>query len=199
MRLTSTVRNTVTCGAENALATIAAAVALRTPLIGMRRSPVAGDVGARDVVGLGGGEVSIRGAFGDAPRPSVGSGATAASTSSRVMRPSAPVPVMRVRSTPRLCASLRTGGVDTVCVFAATVVPARRSSGAVSRRGLRVGLAPVSTAGPYPTSTEVRSGAAAFAGAAGSAAAPSMSSWTATASSNPTIGAPTATVVPGSA
>ena len=39
MRVTSTVRNSVTCGAVKALATIAAAVCLRTPLIGIRCSP----------------------------------------------------------------------------------------------------------------------------------------------------------------
>ena len=38
----SSVRNSVTCGALKALPTIAAAVILRTPLIGMRCSRVAG-------------------------------------------------------------------------------------------------------------------------------------------------------------
>lgn len=40
--VTSMVRNSVTCGAVYALCTIAAAVILRTPLIGTRRSRVAG-------------------------------------------------------------------------------------------------------------------------------------------------------------
>ncbi len=151
VRLTSTVRNTVTCGAENALATIAAAVALRTPLIGVRRSPGADDAAGRCVGAATDFDVdgaARRDGCAGAPRPPAGAVETAPSTSSRVIRPSAPVPVMRVRSTPRLWASLRTGGVDTVCELAATVSPARRSSGAVSRRGLRVGFAPVSTAGP---------------------------------------------------
>ena len=38
VRVTSTVRNSVTCGAVNALATMFSAVSLRTPLIGMRCS-----------------------------------------------------------------------------------------------------------------------------------------------------------------
>ena len=42
----STVSHSVTCGAVNALATIAAAVCLRTPLIGMRRSRDVSPVGA---------------------------------------------------------------------------------------------------------------------------------------------------------
>ena len=40
--VTSTVTNSVTCGAVNALAVIAAAVALRTPLMGTRRSSAVG-------------------------------------------------------------------------------------------------------------------------------------------------------------
>src|SRR5690606_27663673 len=83
----STVRNSVTCGAVNALRTIASAVALRTPLTGTRRSDRPAGAAA-DVFPL-----------------------AAASTSSRVITPLAPEPVIERRSTPSVLASLRTGGL----------------------------------------------------------------------------------------
>jgi hypothetical protein len=84
--VTSTVRNSVTCGAVNALWTTACAVALRTLLIGTRRSrgpPVTTGAGV--------------------------AGPAARSTSSRVITPSAD-PASAARSTPSSFASLRTGG-----------------------------------------------------------------------------------------
>ena len=65
--VTSIVRNSVTCGAVNALRTIAAAVCLRTPLIGMRVSagrsaPTC--TAAGELLGLGGAQVPPR-----MPRP----------------------------------------------------------------------------------------------------------------------------------
>src|SRR5882724_9359017 len=101
----STVMNSVTWGAVNAEATIAAAVCLRTPLIGMRSSRPAG--------------VAI-----DADR---GSPEAVRWMSSRVMVPFGPVGVIAVRSTPRSLAYLRTGGL------ASTVTSADRAgAGAAS-------------------------------------------------------------------
>ncbi len=101
--VTSIVRNSVTCGAVNALRTIAAAVCLRTPLIGMRvsagRSAPACAVAVRSVASS---PVSAGASVPDA----------AASTSARVMSPRSPVPVTSARSIPRSRASLRTGGVE---------------------------------------------------------------------------------------
>ncbi len=55
VRVTSTVTNSVTCGAVNAEPTIAAAVALRTPLTGMRVSRTESyDAGAADGAGAAG-------------------------------------------------------------------------------------------------------------------------------------------------
>ena len=73
VRDTSTVKNSVTCGAVKALATIAAAVALRTPLIGIRVSRAC-DTGA-----------AVR----------------EFCTSSRVITPPSPVPATSSRFTPR--------------------------------------------------------------------------------------------------
>ena len=87
----SRVMNSVTCGAVKALSTTAAALCLRTPLIGMRRSRVAGSYDAAVSPG--------------AVTPA------APSTSSRVMMPRGPLPRRAVRSTPRSLASLRTGGL----------------------------------------------------------------------------------------
>ena len=53
VRVMSTVRNSVTCGAVNALLTMACAVTLRTPLIGMRSSLRPAGAGAA-AVGLSG-------------------------------------------------------------------------------------------------------------------------------------------------
>ena len=93
--VTSTVRNSVTCGAVNALRTIAAAVCLRTPVIGMRvsrggccRRPTSAAArrraGTRRPTPCGPGHA--RTSTSDA----------AASTSSRVMSPRSPVPVDRL-------------------------------------------------------------------------------------------------------
>jgi hypothetical protein len=93
VRVMSTVRNTVTCGAVNADATMFSAVSLRTPLTGMRcsRSPAG---------------IATTGATAEAAPPF-----WADSTSSRVIEPSGPDPVSVPRSTPRSLASLRTGGL----------------------------------------------------------------------------------------
>ncbi len=107
IRVTSTVRNSVTCGAVKALATIAAAVCLRTPLIGIRCSrpsvPVSA-TGKRTTV-------PASAASSDGVRAGAAIPVRAASTSARVMTPPAPVPVTVVRSTPRSLAYLRTGGL----------------------------------------------------------------------------------------
>ena len=94
---TSQVTHSLTCGAVNADATIAWAVALRTPLIGMRVScpePCRQAQGASSRL-----------------RPHIGFGARCAVTSSRVITPPGPLPVSSRRSTPRSLASLRTGGL----------------------------------------------------------------------------------------
>ena len=83
--VTSTVRNSVACGAVNALCTMAAAVCLRTLRIGLRDSRTPTTAAA---------------------------GRASASTSCRVMSPVGPVPVAWARSTPRVRASARTGGED---------------------------------------------------------------------------------------
>ena len=92
--VTSTVTHSVTWGAVNADDTIACAVILRTPLIGVRvsRSP-----GARCGVGVG----------------ALNSTASAAarSTSPLVTMPPSPVARTAPRSTPRSLASLRTAGL----------------------------------------------------------------------------------------
>ena len=87
----SRVMNSVTCGAVNALPTIASAVSLRTPLTGTRRSRVAGSYDAAGASGV--------------------AGEAAASTSVRVTAPPVPVPRRVVRSTRSSLASLRTGGL----------------------------------------------------------------------------------------
>ncbi len=91
VRVTSTVTNSVTCGAVNAEPTIAAAVALRTPFTGTRVS--------RDVSYVAEG---ARGATGAAGATGVAAcaGAAAACTSSRVITPSGPDGVTVARSTP---------------------------------------------------------------------------------------------------
>ena len=101
--VTSTVRNSVTCGAVNALATIAAAVAFRTPLIGIRRSRVAGsyrrppDVGANRLP------------------------AAALSTSARLITPSARLAVHRGQVDAQVLGQLahRRGGQRRACPAAA--------------------------------------------------------------------------------
>src|SRR6266545_2757328 len=93
----STVRNSVTCGIENFEATIAAAICLRVPVTGMVRSTRSRDTRATaTAAGASSGSGSV---------------SSARSTSSRVMRPSLPVPSSSARSMPRSLAYLRTGGV----------------------------------------------------------------------------------------
>ena len=104
----------MTCGAVKALGTMAAAVNLRTPLIGVRVSRAPG-AGGRV---CGSTPASSWAAAGRSPPP------TKFRTSSRVISPRSPVPVTASRSTPRSLASLRTGGVDR-----------GRSRGTVARRG----------------------------------------------------------------
>ena len=91
--VTSTVMNSVTCGAVNAEATIAAAMCLRTPLIGMRVSRSPGRVRS---------SLSRRARAGRRRRPA---------TSSRDTVPFGPVAATSARSTPSVLASLRTGGL----------------------------------------------------------------------------------------
>ena len=174
VRVTSTLTHSVTCGALNALATIACAVILRTPLTGTRvsRSPPASRREAGRSTGPG--------------PPSA-----AAITSSRVTEPSGPEAVTPVRSTPRSRASLRTGGLAStrgppasgspLTPWAGAAGSASSTCGSCTGVGVVIidvctaccavaaegeaGLAPESlrgrrfadvVRGPYPTSTEVR-------------------------------------------
>src|SRR5690606_31224835 len=98
MGVTSTVRNSVTCGAVYALATMACAVALRTPRMGTRRSRVAGST-------AGCAALAAPVAAGGVEVPSA-----ARSTSSRVITSPWAAPGTVRRSTPSSLASLRTGG-----------------------------------------------------------------------------------------
>src|SRR5207247_2721909 len=127
MAVTSTCRNSVTCGAVKALALTAAAVCFRTPRTATRssRGPDAAAVQADTVAGATAGV-----ADGAAGAAGVAGAATAACTSARVMVPSGPVPASPARSTPRSFASFRTGGL------AAGRTPARPfpAGGAVSVR-----------------------------------------------------------------
>src|SRR5699024_6599083 len=97
--VTSTLRNSVTCGAVNALSTIAWAVALRTPLIGTRvsREPSSGAVAGAGRSGVSGVAVAA-------------TPLAACCTSSLVITPPAAEPVTLYRFTPRSLASFRTGG-----------------------------------------------------------------------------------------
>ena len=114
----SRVMNSVTCGAVNALPTIAAAVELADALD--RDAPLA------------------RPSCGSAPRRQAAGaaarGAAAASTSARVIVPCGPVPVSAVRSTPRSLASLRTGGLAST-VTAPAAGAARRPTAAADDPG----------------------------------------------------------------
>ncbi|CAM5305467.1 hypothetical protein SGRI78S_06740 [Streptomyces griseus subsp. griseus] len=149
VRVTSTVTNSVTCGAVNALPTIACAMALRTPLTGMRVSRAESEpttaAGASGAVCAGAGAVA----------GAVEAGAAAAWTSSRVMMPSLPVGTTVARSMPRSLASLRTGGLAS----------GRPPSGAPACAGTAAGAC-----APCPFSSACT--AAATAAASGAADAP---------------------------
>ena len=93
----------MTCGAVNALDTMAAAMCLRTPRTGMRSSPP-GTVG----------EVAVRDPFPDSAERACVSAVAARCTSSRVIEPSGPLPASAARLMPRSLASLRTGGLASV-------------------------------------------------------------------------------------
>ena len=101
--VTSTCRNSVTCGAVNALDTMAAAMYLRTPRTGMRSSPP-----RRAAVG----KVAVL-----LPFPPISAERTwlsadaARCTSSLVIEPSGPLPASSAKLMPRSLASLRTGGL----------------------------------------------------------------------------------------
>lgn len=105
VRVTSTVTNSVTCGAVKALPTIACAIALRTPLMGMRVSRAETVASALSTAAVTGS------AAGTGAGAAASAGAAAACTSSRVMMPSLPVGTTLARSTPRSFASFRTGGL----------------------------------------------------------------------------------------
>ncbi len=117
VRVTSTVTNSVTCGAVKAEPTIAAAVALRTPLTGIRVSrAVSYDATGAGITGVAVGAAAV----GTVTTGSACFGVAAAWTSSRVMMPSGPDGVIVSRSTPRSLASLRTGGLASGRGFSAT-------------------------------------------------------------------------------
>ncbi len=109
-RVTSTVTNSVTCGAVKALADIAAAVALRTPLTGIR---------------------VVSASFTTAGGPSA-----CRSTSSRVTV--SPDALTSARSTPSSFASLRTGGFARTPAAGADPLPAGCAEAAAGRRRRRV-------------------------------------------------------------
>ena len=134
--------NTLTCGAENALLTIAFAIDLRTPFTGMissRSSPHSGVWMLRNTLTC------------DA----------CLMTSSRVTSPIGPVATTSERSTPRSLASLRIGGFVMVMDPAAAGAPvARCGAAAVAARGAAGVEAavlrrrdPPWPLTPYPTST----------------------------------------------
>src|SRR4051794_34421830 len=148
----------VTCGAVNAELTIAAAICLRTPLIGMRCSRVAGSKSKSTV--------RVTDTDGAATSPA------AASTSARVIVPFGPLPLSARRSTPRSRASFRTGGLASTCTCAAPATSAACAptpaadtragggvAGAVVFRGRRVSFP---LFGPLPTRTSIFSSLPAF-------------------------------------
>ena len=92
VRVASTSTKMLTCGAVNALETIALAIALRTPFTGIRSSRSLGAAGV----------VRFLKTFAWVAPPT---------TSSRVISPPTPVPFTLARSTLRSLASLRTGGL----------------------------------------------------------------------------------------
>ena len=102
--VTSTCRNSVTCGAVNALDTMAAAMCLRTPRTGMRSSPRGPASAVR---------WPARAPFltAEYPERTWVPVAAARCTSSRVIEPSGPLPASSARLMPRSLASLRTGGL----------------------------------------------------------------------------------------
>ena len=120
----SKVMNSVTCGAVNALSTIACAVALRTPLTGTRRSRVVGSYAGAAATG--------------------GASATP-STSARVIVPPGPLPVSCARSTPRSRASLRTGGLARTGMAPADCAAASPTAAAETRAAVAGGGAGRST------------------------------------------------------
>ncbi len=187
MPVTSQVRNTVTCGAVNAEATMFCAVSLRTPLIGMRSSPPDGAAARR---GRASGAAWAR---------------EAASTSARETVPCGPVGVTRLKSTPRSLASLRTGGLARVGAAGAAGVTGAStgagigggvtgSGGAGGRSAavaspfsrLRLRRFGADSLAPYPTRFGVRLSSPRCSGSAPS-------------TSNVASGAPTSTVSPAEA
>ncbi len=154
--VTSIVRNSVTCGAVNALRTMASAVALRMPLIGVRVSRAAASVARCAAVATGRGvdcwaDCGVECGVECEVEPGASTVDVAASTSARVIVPSSPVPARKARFTPRSLASLRTGGVDrgVSCESLAGGGSSgwTRGAGAVDAF-LRFGRTPPSTGGP---------------------------------------------------
>ncbi len=137
----------MTCGAVNALLTMAAAVALRTPRIGSRRTPTgtgpaggapaasmsASPTSASPMSAAPGSAAAARAAAAGATSASGAAAGSAAgsvvvlacaSTSSLVITPPGPVAVTSRRSTRRSLASLRTGGLASGTGPAPRVPPA---------------------------------------------------------------------------
>ena len=199
--VTSTCRNSVTCGAVNALDTMAAAMCLRTPRIEMRSS----------VPRRAGRPVPAPLPDTEWPERPMVSPAAARCTSSRVIDPSGPVPASLARLMPRSLASLRTGGLARARMagVAAAGVPAAGISAAgaaMTGTVLRARRLVDASLTPYPTRTAWRwglSGAGATVRSAGL-----VLSWTeaVTAGASPEpatstamMGTPTSTVCPSSA
>ena len=139
---TSTCRNSVTCGAVNALDTMAAAMCLRTPRTGMRSS----------LPGLAAvGKVAVRTPFSKMAERTCVSVDAARCTSFLVIEPSGPLPASSARLMPRSLASLRTGGLASA-----------RTAGAPGSAGSSSGSA--DSAGPVGTSAVSGRAAAAATG-----------------------------------
>ena len=102
--VTSTWRNSVTCGAVNALDTMAAAMCLRTPRTGMRSSP-------RGLASVVRRQALAPFSTTEYPERTGVPVAAARCTSSRVIEPAGPLPASSARLMPRSLASLRTGGL----------------------------------------------------------------------------------------
>ena len=133
----------MTCGAVNALDTMAAAMCLRTPRTGMRSSPP-GTVG----------EVAVRDPFPDWAERACVSAVAARCTSSRVIEPSGPLPASAARLMPRSLASLRTGGLASVGLDCArtAATPGSAARGSVARGSVASSGASTGTSGAVGTS-----------------------------------------------
>ncbi len=154
----SSVTHSVTCGALNALRTIASAIVRKTPRTSMRSSRRS----ARSRCGNGAKTRDSRALDPLVPRLAcpLAASPAAASRSARVTTPPGPVGCTDARSIPRSRARLRTGGLantgpdDSAAGLAATsALTGRDGIGADERRARRVDD---DASTPYPTRTASR-------------------------------------------